>query len=103
MRNEKRKARGSCGNNQPARLSSDQHKRSLDKEHYATSDELMDKYQPLIREEGKMPLVTTIDPDSGDDSQIRKKPAHHRRDVFHAWMLDGAEYIGVIGQNVLMD
>ncbi len=33
-----------------------------------------------------------LDPD--EDPKQSKKPAHHRRDVFHAWMLKGAEYVG---------
>lgn len=35
--------------------------------------------------------------DSDENSERGKKPAHHARDVFHAWMLEGAEYVQPLG------
>ncbi|MBQ9002831.1 MAG: DUF4417 domain-containing protein [Eggerthellaceae bacterium] len=43
-----------------------------------------------------MPKVKILHPDDPGDQNERKKPAHHRRDVFHAWMLEGAEYVGLL-------
>ena len=39
-----------------------------------------------------MPSLVTHTPKQSDNLSERKKPAHHSRDVFHAWMLEGAEY-----------
>lgn len=41
-----------------------------------------------------MPSTKMNSPHPGEDPRRRRKPAHHNRDVFHAWMLEGAEYAG---------
>ena len=41
-----------------------------------------------------MPSTEMGSTNSGENPSRRKKPAHHNRDVFHAWMLEGAEYAG---------
>ena len=33
----------------------------------------------------------------GPKREAKAKPPHHARDVFHAWMLDGAEYAKPLG------
>ncbi len=42
-------------------------------------------------------IYPASDGDQGQNSGKRKKPLHHSRDVFHAWMLDGAEYASPLG------
>ena len=44
-----------------------------------------------------MPSAKTLAPEPGEDSRLREKPPHHARDVFHAWMLEGAEYAKPLG------
>lgn len=40
-------------------------------------------------------------PEPETSSGRKRKPAHHNRDMFHAWMLDGAEYAGPLDMPVL--
>ena len=44
-----------------------------------------------------MSSMETLAPEPGENPDRRKKPAHHARDVFHAWMLEGAEYAKPLG------
>ena len=44
-----------------------------------------------------MPSMEKLAPEAGENARRRKKPAHHARDVFHAWMLEGAEYAKPLG------
>ncbi|WP_248923015.1 DUF4417 domain-containing protein [Olsenella intestinalis] len=44
-----------------------------------------------------MPSMKTLAPEPGENPDCRKKPAHHARDVFHSWMLKGAEYEKPLG------
>ena len=41
-----------------------------------------------------MPSTEMYMPNQNEISRNQMKPAHHRRDVFHAWMLRGAAYAG---------
>lgn len=41
-----------------------------------------------------MPSTEMGSPNLSENPRLRRKPAHHNRDVFHAWMLEGAEYVG---------
>ncbi len=44
-----------------------------------------------------MPSTDTHNPHSSHDAHRNSKPDHHYRDVFHAWMLQGAEYAQPLG------
>ncbi len=44
-----------------------------------------------------MQPIENNDPHPSSDARRRIKPAHHYRDVFHAWMLEGAEYAQPLG------
>ncbi|MBQ9058607.1 MAG: DUF4417 domain-containing protein, partial [Atopobiaceae bacterium] len=44
-----------------------------------------------------MPSTERLVPEPDENPRPRKRPAHHARDVFHAWMLEGAEYAKPLG------
>lgn len=44
-----------------------------------------------------MPSIEKVIPEPDENRRLRKKPAHHARDVFHAWMLEGTEYAKPLG------
>ncbi len=48
-----------------------------------------------------MPSIETCTQDSDETPRQRKKPPHHARDVFHAWMLEGAQYAQPLGMPML--